>query len=366
MANKAAWITDVKARPFKVDDAPMPVPSTTEIVVRNHAVAINPVDWAVQSFGMFPIPYPTILGLDAAGEITAIGPLVKNLRVGDRVVTSLDPFAQKDSRRGAFQLFSLGREEGTAKIPESVSYSEAAVLPLAVSTSASALFQADRLGLQLPSSNTTPTGKVVLIWGGATSLGACAIQLVIAAGYDVATTASSRNLDTMRALGAKFAYDYTKDGVVDDIVNDLKHLDFAGAYCAVLAPESITQCAQIAIKLDGKKFVQTVVGLERPFPDGLPDGVEYSKGKNSGSLDIFCSRFQTTDMDTVVSLWHIPARERSWPCYLGKVYNRSFSSWNLQVCATSLIFGEGLEAIQGATDRWKQGVSYQKVVVELP
>lgn len=279
MANKAAWLTAAKARPLQVDDAPMPTPVGTEIVVKNHAVAVNPVDWAIQATGMFPIPYPTILGLDSAGEITAVGESVTKFKIGDRVVTSLDPFAQKDPRRGAFQLFSLAREEGTAKLPDSLSYSEAAVLPLAVSTSASALFQADNLGLQLPTSNATPTGKVVLIWGGSTSLGACAIQLVVAAGYDVATTASGRNLDAMRGLGAKFVYDHTKDTVVDDIIVDLKHRDFAGAYCAVLAPESIKQCATIASRLDGKKLVQTVLGREMPFPEGLPEDIEFKNGK---------------------------------------------------------------------------------------
>jgi NADPH:quinone reductase-like Zn-dependent oxidoreductase len=279
MANKAAWLTASQARPLTVDDAPMPVPSANEIVVRNHAVAINPVDWAVQATGMLPLPYPHIGGCDSAGEITAVGSSVKDLKVGDRVVASLDPYGSQDSRRGAFQLFSLAREAGSAKIPENISYSEAAVLPLAVSTSASALFQADTLGLQLPTSERTPTGKVVLIWGGSTSLGACAIQLVHAAGYDVATTSSIHNLNSMKSLGAKYVFDHAKENVVEDIITELKHSDFGGVYCAILTPEVIRQCADIATKLDGKKFVSTVLAPAMPLPDSLPSDIQASKGE---------------------------------------------------------------------------------------
>jgi len=280
MANKAAWLTAAQARPLKVDDAPMPEPSANEVVVRNYAVAINPVDWAVQTTGLFPLPYPHIGGCDTAGEITAVGSSVQGIKVGDHVVATLDPYGPEkpDSRKGAFQLFSLAREAGTTKIPDNISYSDAAVLPLAVSTSASALFQADTLGLQLPSGQGS-RGKIVLIWGGATSLGACAIQLVIAAGYDVATTSSSRNFDSMKSLGAKHVFDHAKTDVGKDIIAELKHLDFGGAYCAVLVPDAIKQCAEIASKLGGRKFVSTVLAPAMPFPDDLPSDVKYSKGE---------------------------------------------------------------------------------------
>ncbi|KAK5064981.1 hypothetical protein LTR84_000816 [Exophiala bonariae] len=343
MTNKAAWLTAAKARPFKVDDAPMPMPSGTEIVVRNHAVAINPVDWAIQATGMFPLPYPAVLGLDAAGQVTAVGESVSKFKIGDRVVTSLDPFAKKDPRRGAFQLYSLAREEGTAKLPDSINYSEAAVLPLAVSTSASALFQEDTLGLQLPMPNATPTGKVVLIWGGSTSLGACAIQLVVAAGYEVATTASAHNLDAMKAIGAKFVYDHTKETVADDIITDLKHLDFGGAYCAVLTTESIKQCAKIAREFNGKKLVQTVLGVEMPFPEGLPEDIAFRNVYGTSLLE--------NEVGTAI-----------WGNYIPE----ALAAGSFKCVPPPLIFGEGLDAIQGALDRWKEGVSYQKVVVELP
>ncbi|KEF60969.1 uncharacterized protein A1O9_02533 [Exophiala aquamarina CBS 119918] len=345
MANKASWLTAAQARPLKVDDAPMPQPSADEVVVRNHAVAINPVDWAIQAAGMLPLPYPHIGGCDTAGEIEAVGSSVKNLKVGDRVVATLDPYGGgdgPDSRRGAFQLFSLAREAGTTKIPDNISYSEAAVLPLAVSTSASALFQNDTLGLQLSTSGGN-RGKVVLIWGGATSLGACAIQLVSAAGYDVATTSSTRNFDSMKSLGAKYVFDHAKANVVDDIIAELKHLDFGGVYCVVLVPEAIKQCAEIASKLDGRKLVSTVLAPVMPLADDLPSDVRYTKVYGTSLLD-----------------------NEVGPAVWGKMVPEGLASGTFKCVPPPLVVGQGLEAIQGALDRWREGVSYQKVVVELP
>lgn len=331
MANKAAWLTAAQARPLKVDDAPMPEPSADEVVVRNHAVAINPVDWVVQTTGILPLPYPHIGGCDTAGEITAVGSSVKNLKVGDHVVATLDPYGGggPDSRKGAFQLFSLAREAGTTKIPDNISYFEAAVLPLAVSTSASALFQADTLGLQLAFSQGS-RGKVVLIWGGATSLGACAIQLVIAAGYDVATTSSTRNFDSMKSLGAKYVFDHAKADVVEDIIAGLKHLDFGGVYCAVLVPEAIKQCAEIASKLDGKKFVSTVLAPDMPLADNLPSDVQYSKGETDLNACISASKVpKGANMNPMISVRHIPPRQRSRTCNLGKASSRRAGKWSL-------------------------------------
>lgn len=76
MSNKAAWLTAAKARPFKVDDAPMPTPEPHEVVIRNYATAINPADYGIQDSGIIIEKYPFILSCDAAGEVTAVGSAV--------------------------------------------------------------------------------------------------------------------------------------------------------------------------------------------------------------------------------------------------------------------------------------------------
>lgn len=281
MANKAAWLKVAKERPFKVDDAPMPQPKADEVVIRNRAVAINPTDWAMQAVEHLKAPYPFIAGCDAAGEIIAVGSAVEKFKSGDRVVALLDPYGSQNVLNGAFQLFSSTQENSVAKLPENVSYAEASVLPLGISTAASALFQSHTLALPHPQVHPKPTGKLVLVWAGSTSVGACAIQLVVAAGFDVATTAGNHNIEYCKTLGAKHVFDHTKKSVVEDVTTLLQGVNFSGAFCAILDAEAIKHCAHIASELGGNKFVSTVLPTTFPLQDGLPSGVKTSNGKMS-------------------------------------------------------------------------------------
>lgn len=85
-----------QAYPYKIDAAPMPSPKADQVIVRVHAVAINPADFAVQKLGVVYTDYPLVPGCDAAGEIVQVGSAVESLRAGDRVIVSLS--------QGAFQL----------------------------------------------------------------------------------------------------------------------------------------------------------------------------------------------------------------------------------------------------------------------
>jgi len=84
--NKAAWLRKVTS-PLEVDDAPMPIPEPYELVVRNRAVAINPLDTQMQGLGIYIQEWPAIFGCDVAGEVYAVGDAVSGIfRVGDRVI----------------------------------------------------------------------------------------------------------------------------------------------------------------------------------------------------------------------------------------------------------------------------------------
>lgn len=105
-------------------------------------------------------------------------------------------------------------------IPETLSYEEACVLPLGLSTAACALFQKNSLTLDCPDASASrtgeskkPTDKALVIWSGSTSVGCNAIQLATAAGYDVVTTASPKNFEFVTSLGATQIFDYS-GGVV--------------------------------------------------------------------------------------------------------------------------------------------------------
>lgn len=84
--NQAAWI-DGADKPLAVRDANMPQPGPEEIVIKNSAVAINPVDWKMQDgFYLDQLQLPFILGVDVAGVVHEVGSTVTNFKKGDRVL----------------------------------------------------------------------------------------------------------------------------------------------------------------------------------------------------------------------------------------------------------------------------------------
>jgi hypothetical protein len=104
------------------------------------------------------------------------------------------------------------------RISDFVQLDEAAVLPLGLATAACGLFQKDFLAMNAPSGSPKPRGKTLLIWDKSTSVGGNAIELAVAAGYDVVTTASPHNFEYVRRLSAREAFDYRSKTVIADIV----------------------------------------------------------------------------------------------------------------------------------------------------
>jgi NADPH:quinone reductase-like Zn-dependent oxidoreductase len=255
--NKALWLA-AKRAPFTVGPAPYTAPGANEIVVRVRAVAVNPFDRVQQTMGDIVTPwisYPFVTGTDLAGEVAEVGSGVTRFRIGDRVL-GFAAGADKQRNRaaeGAFQDYAVVLAHMAAPIPDAMSFEDAAVLPLGLSTAACGLFQQDFLAMNAPSAAPAPTGKTLLVWGGSTSVGSNALQLAVAAGYDVVTTASPHNFDYVRRLGARAAFDYRSKTVVADIVGDLHGREIAGALA--IGVGSAAACIDIVGACTGKRFV---------------------------------------------------------------------------------------------------------------
>jgi NADPH:quinone reductase-like Zn-dependent oxidoreductase len=129
----------------------------------------------------------------------------------------MDPKSNK-SAEGAFQEYTVITTNMNSPISSSMPYEKACVLPLCLSAAACGLLQKDFLALDYPTTSPRPNGKTVLVWRGFTSVGSNAIQLAIAAGHEVITTASLKNFDYVRVLGAVGAFDYRSTAVVKDII----------------------------------------------------------------------------------------------------------------------------------------------------
>lgn len=160
----------------------------------------------------------------------------------------------------------LAKEILTSEIPESVTFEQAAVLPIALATSAAGLFQDDALSLPLPSADAEPkpTGKTLLVWGGASSVGATAIQLAVAAGLTVISTASSKNFELVKSLGASTVFDYKSPTIVEDVVKALSGTDFAGVYDAIAEPPTFEAVRAILAKLESNAKVAIAQPYDRP------------------------------------------------------------------------------------------------------
>ncbi|KAL6232514.1 hypothetical protein BDW75DRAFT_217726 [Aspergillus navahoensis] len=335
--NTAAWLTEAKAHPFQVKDAPSYTPEENEILVKNHAVAINPVDGSLQSKAWWPMNYPTILGQDVAGEVVQVGPNVTRFQPGDRVVGHAVGMATKRTQDNAFQAYTILQTNMASQLPSEISYEDAAVLPLGLSTAASGLFQDEFLGLQLPAEPRQPaTGKILLVWGGAGSVGSNAIQLGVGAGYEVFTTASPKNFDYVKRLGASQVFDYHSATVAEDLVDALQGKTLAGTMdCIGFAATPLT--VEVVSKSQGNKFVSTVKGGFQ-----APEGVTVK------------SVFGTTIKDNQVG-------KAIYEDYLPK----ALKAGTFIPAPVALVAGKGLDSVQAAVDLQAKGTSAQKVVVSL-
>ena len=110
-----------------------------------------------------------------------------------------------NAAEGGFQLYSNSKAAKAAILPQSVSFTEGTVLPLALDTAAVGLYTPTSeggLGLQYPSLKPSPSGKTIFLWGGSSSVGALVTQLAVASGAKVVTTASKHNFDFCKKCGA--------------------------------------------------------------------------------------------------------------------------------------------------------------------
>ena len=205
---KAAYITGYGGpEKLQVGDRPVPLIGPHDLLVQVKAASINPVDYKIR-MGMLRIMQayrmPLILGQDLSGVVTEVGAKVSRFKPGDEVFARLDK-----SAIGAFAEFAAVRESDAAVKPANLTHVEAASIPL-VGLTAWQVMQ-DMMGLK--------PGQTVLIHAGSGGVGTFAIQLAAHLGARVATTASSRNTDLMRRLGADIVIDYHTQRF-EDVVKD--------------------------------------------------------------------------------------------------------------------------------------------------
>lgn len=206
-----------------------PTPDENQVLVEIYATSINPIDWKLRSGylkDMLPLEFPIILGWDLAGKVVATGDKVENFQIGDEV------FARPaTNNRGTYAEYAAVDEHLLAKKPASLTFEQAASIPLAGLTAWQCLVDVTKV----------KAGEKVLIQAGAGGVGSLAIQIAKSIGAYVATTASADNEAYVKELGADLFIDYRKENFEDvladyDVVIDTMGGEILNRGFTVLKP----------------------------------------------------------------------------------------------------------------------------------
>ncbi|KAF2439032.1 GroES-like protein [Karstenula rhodostoma CBS 690.94] len=224
--NKAAFLLEPKGR-FEVRDAPIELPGPGEVLIKVHAVGLQPADEKVAKLSVIPMEYPAVLGGPVGGVVQALGQGVTKVAVGDRISCGTLVFKQHKPKYGGTQRYTLVSEHEIIEIGDT---DFKTVVTLGSYTPPSCLFASNGLKMHYPSIPAKPLpaeeqGKKILIWGGSSAMGSLSISYAKQAGYTVISTSSPHNFDLLKSLGADHIFDHSEPATVEKI-RDLFPIDY--------------------------------------------------------------------------------------------------------------------------------------------
>jgi NADPH:quinone reductase len=188
---------------LKLEELPTPKPATGQVLVRIHAVGVNPYDTYMRA-GTYAVkpPLPYTPGSDAAGVIEAVGDGVKKVKPGDRVYTA-------KTLTGAYAEYALALEEQVHPLPEKIGFGQGAGVWVPYGTAYHGLHH----------SAEARAGETVLVHGASGGVGSAAVQMAHAMGLTVLGTAGTqKGLDLAKREGAHQVFDHSKAGYQEEIL----------------------------------------------------------------------------------------------------------------------------------------------------
>lgn len=240
-----------------------PRPAGRDLLVRVHAVSVNPADTKIRKAVPAPDGGWAVLGFDASGVVEAVGPEVAGFEPGDEVY-----YAGSMTRPGTNSELHLVDERIVGRKPQSLSHAEAAALPLTTLTAWEILF--DRLDVRRP---TIEGGNTILVIGGAGGVGSIAIQLLrsLTDLTVIATASRPETQDWVRDLGADYVIDHREPlapqieslglaapGYVFSTNQTERHLE---AIAALIAPQGRFSMTEELGAFESRPFMMKSVSL---------------------------------------------------------------------------------------------------------
>lgn len=218
-------------------DVPKPAPKDGEVLIKIHAASVNALDWHLLTADIFLVrfgeglfkPKRNRLGADLAGRVEAVGSGVTQFQPGDAAYGDIEPYGS-----GAFAEYAVLPAKALAPKPPSLTFAEAAALPIAGLTALQGLRDVGRLH----------AGQRVLINGASGGVGTFAVQIARAFGAEVTAVCSTRNVAQAQALGADHVIDYTKENFTQsgeqyDLIFAVNGYHPLAAYKRALAPGGV-------------------------------------------------------------------------------------------------------------------------------
>lgn len=188
-------------------DLPIPEPGADEVLVQVAATSVNPIDRRLRSGELqeyITRTFPVVPGWDVSGRIVKVGSEVTDWNVGDDILGLAFTWS---IQHGTYAEFAPVKASSIAAKPASISFKEAAALPLVTLTAWQALSEFAEI----------KPGQTVLIQAGAGGVGSVAIPIAKHLGALIYTTASAANADYVRSLGADHVIDYKETDYVEYI-----------------------------------------------------------------------------------------------------------------------------------------------------
>ncbi|KAF5327331.1 hypothetical protein D9619_004012 [Psilocybe cf. subviscida] len=251
-----------------ISDIPVPKPGDGQVLIKIIATSLNPVDWKIKTHGLFLEKYPAILGTDLAGVVEEVGQGVDEWKHGDRVYIQ----GQFENDFSSFQQYALALASTLARIPDNVSFDEAATVPVVLTCAFTGLYQKALYGLGLtppfsPDTRGIYNGTPIVVIGGASSVGQAVIQLARISGLSpIITTASLTNADYLKSLGATHVFDRNiSPAALQSEISTITQAPLKYVYDATSLPA--TQTLGLSILAEGGQLA-IVLPLEVALPEG--------------------------------------------------------------------------------------------------
>lgn len=312
MEKMKAVIYRKKALPDKLvyAETEKPVPNDNEILVKIFAVSANAADYRSLQMGM--IPKRKIFGADISGRVESVGKNIRLFKSGDDIIAFLSSYGF-----GGFAEYAVAPESAVINKPESLSFEQAASLPMAATTALKAL--RDKGNIQ--------AGQKVLIVGSSGGVGTFAVQLAKHFGAEVTAVCSSKNVEQSLSLGANHVIDYIKEdftksekrydlilaisgnqplssykrmlnpnGIFVMVGGELKQImksiffgwmmSFGSKKMRFLAAKSIKEDLEFIVKLADEGKIKSVIDMQYPL-EKVPEAMRYlSSGHARGKVVI--------------------------------------------------------------------------------